>query len=169
MKSNLLKWVGLSAVLSASSVAGAYPIAVFSEVNPVYVGEFGGIDLDARASIETEPELEKYIDGFYWDLNLDGEWDLSSSSPEDNPIFGLEYAHAGYLEGMGLAGAGRHEFRLMAVNNMGEESDIVVGWFTVLEREVPPPVDVAEPSSLALFGLGIALLAMQGRRRTRRV
>lgn len=53
----------------------------------------------------------------------------------------------------------------MATNNLGEESDIAVGWFTILEREVTPPVDVPEPAWLSLIGLGIGLLGMQRRRR----
>lgn len=148
MLSKLFKLVGLTAVLSVSSVAVAYPIAVIDVDTPVYEGEFGGINFDARSSIETDAGLGNYIESYAWDLDLDGEFgDLSSTNDEfENIPFGLAYADVNYLELLGLAGAGRHEFRLMATNNLGEESDIAVGWFTILEREVTPPVDVPEPA-----------------------
>lgn len=108
MLSKLFKLIGLTAVLSVSSVAVAYPIAVIDEDTPVYEGEFGGINFDARSSIETDAGLGNYIESYAWDLDLDGEFgDLSSTNDEfENIPFGLAYADVNYLELLGLAGAG---------------------------------------------------------------
>lgn len=141
--------------LAAAVVAGlivqpafAAPISVISGPNQVTAGQV--ISLNAFMSYDTSPVAT--IVNYAWDADFDGQYDdfmgvTIKLTVDNNALIGRVY-----------------QVGLRTTNNLGQWSSAVHSLEVVKEL---PASDVPEPTSVALLGISIAMLAIARRRKAR--